>query len=155
MDEAGLPEESLESLKVLHYHLDRKEVSFVAISNHLLDAAKTNRAVSLYRSEPSIDELRTLAKGCLCDNVDDPPVEMKKDLDLIVKFCPVYHEFMKNPEFKRFYGLRDFIHFINFLQRQRSKRGITEKVVMHSLERNFNGSKLFDSIAKEFMNVVS
>jgi hypothetical protein len=26
---------------------------------------------------------------------------------------------------------------------------------MHSLERNFNGSKLFDSIAKEFMNVVS
>ena len=29
MDEAGLPEESLESLKVLHYHLDRKEVSFV------------------------------------------------------------------------------------------------------------------------------
>ena len=43
MDEAGLPEESHESLKVLHYHLDKQEVSFVAITNHVLDAAKTNR----------------------------------------------------------------------------------------------------------------
>lgn len=49
MDEAGLPEESHESLKVLHYYLDRQEVSFVAITNHVLDAAKTNRAVSLFR----------------------------------------------------------------------------------------------------------
>jgi len=34
---------------VLHYHLDQKEVAFVGITNHVLDAAKTNRAVSLFR----------------------------------------------------------------------------------------------------------
>ena len=155
MDEAGLPEESLESLKVLHYHLDRREVSFVAISNHMLDASKTNRAVSLFRSEPSIEELRVLAKGCLCSTPDDPPPELKKDIDLIVKFCPLYHKFMERSEFRRFYGLRDFIHFINFLKRNRGKKGITETVVMHALERNFNGHKMFDQIAREFLGVVS
>ena len=154
MDEAGLPEESLESLKVLHYHLDRKEISFVAISNHMLDAAKTNRAVSLYRSEPSVEELKTLAKGCLCDKPEDPPAELKKDIELITKFCPIYHNFMERPEFRRFYGLRDFIHFVNYLERHRNK-GITPDLVLRGLERNFNGHKLFDTICKEFLGVVS
>ena len=63
MDEAGLPEESHESLKVLHYYLDRQEVSFVAITNHILDAAKTNRAVCLFRPDASEEELKTLVKA--------------------------------------------------------------------------------------------
>ena len=74
MDEAGLPEESMESLKVftvlmitlkltllndlpfsdlsgqvLHKYLDDAVVSFVGITNHILDAAKSNRAVTLFR----------------------------------------------------------------------------------------------------------
>ena len=74
MDEAGLPEERHESLKVqnsnmnialvlhayilqaLHYYLDQQEVAFVAITNHILDAAKTNRAISLFR--PSVSEVQ-------------------------------------------------------------------------------------------------
>ena len=67
MDEAGLPEESLESLKALHYHLDQQDVSFVAITNHILDAAKSNRAVSLVVPEPSKEDLVKLAKDCFCD----------------------------------------------------------------------------------------
>lgn len=43
MDEAGLPEEAKESLKVLHYYLDDPQVAFVAITNRPLDAAKMNR----------------------------------------------------------------------------------------------------------------
>ena len=48
MDEAGLPEEEKESLKVLHYYLEghmsmKAKVGFVAITNHVLDAAKSNR----------------------------------------------------------------------------------------------------------------
>ena len=39
MDEAGLPEHSHESLKILHSYLDNPEVSFVAISNTVLDAS--------------------------------------------------------------------------------------------------------------------
>lgn len=156
MDEAGLPEESLESLKVLHYHLDRKEVSFIAISNHMLDAAKTNRAVSVYRPEPSIDELRTLAKGCLCSNPENPPPELKRDIDIVTKFCPIYHKFMEKTSFRNFYGLRDFIHFVNYLSRNRKQRnGINDKLVMHALERNFNGSPMFEDICREFLHAVS
>ena len=65
MDEAGLPEDKYESLKALHYHLDKQEVSFVAISNHVLDAAKTNRAVSLIRPNSTTQDLHELAKECI------------------------------------------------------------------------------------------
>lgn len=71
MDEAGLPEESKESLKVLHYLLEghmsaSPEVGFVCITNHILDAAKSNRCVCLLRPEPDKDELLCIALGVLC-----------------------------------------------------------------------------------------
>lgn len=70
MDEAGLPEEGRESLKVLHYYLEdhraaAAEVGFVAISNHLLDAAKSNRCALLTRAKPDHEELMNVARGCL------------------------------------------------------------------------------------------
>ena len=138
MDEAGLPEESHESLKVLHYHLDKQEVSFVAITNHVLDAAKTNRAVSLFRPEVSDKGLEILAKGCWCSTPDNPPPEIKNDLNTIVQFCPAYSSLMKIKRLSKFFGLRDFIHFINYLRRRRTK-GLSPQLVVEALERNFNG----------------
>eukprot|EP01040_Poterioochromonas_malhamensis_P005804 gene5804-6244_t len=69
MDEAGLPEEARESLKVLHYYLEDHmkvdaEVGFVAISNHVLDAAKTNRCAVLLRAPPDHEDLFNIASGC-------------------------------------------------------------------------------------------
>ena len=153
MDEAGLPEESHESLKVLHYHLDRQEVSFVAITNHILDAAKTNRAVSLFRPEASEEDLQTLAKGCLCTTPNDPPPELKKDLEIIVQFCPAYSHLMAKPDFNHFFGLRDFIHFVNYLRRHRDQM-LTPQLVMEALERNFNGSDKFGQICSTFLSMV-
>ena len=152
MDEAGLPEESHESLKVLHYHLDKQEVSFVAISNHVLDASKTNRAVSLFRPEASDDDLKTLAKGCFCSNPDDPPHEIEGDLDTVVSFCKPYSKLMGRKSFSRFFGLRDFIHFVNYLRHKCDEnQSISPQVVMQALERNFNGSGSFEAICKEFL----
>ena len=153
MDEAGLPEESHESLKVLHYHLDRQEVSFVAITNHILDAAKTNRAVSLFRPEASKEDLENLAKGCLCTTPDKPPPELKKDLETIVQFCPAYSNLMTKPDFSQFFGLRDFIHFVSYLRRHRDQI-LTPQLVMEALERNFNGSDSFDEICSTFLSKV-
>ena len=138
MDEAGLPEESHESLKVLHYHLDKQEVSFVAISNHVLDAAKTNRAVSLFRPAVSDKDLETLAKGCLGSLAANTPPEIQKDLETIVRFCPAYQQLMEESKFAKFFGLRDFIHFVNYLRRRRTEM-LTPQLVMEALERNFNG----------------
>ena len=149
MDEAGLPEESHESLKVLHYHLDNPEVSFVAITNHILDAAKTNRAISLFRPEASKDDLETLAKECLGSDPEYPPWE--EDLDMVVKFCTPYSEYMKQPEFSHFFGLRDFIHFVNYLRRKRDKNNpLSLKVVVEAVERNFNGFDASDHFSKFF-----
>ena len=138
MDEAGLPEESHESLKVLHYYLDKQEVSFVAITNHVLDAAKTNRAVSLFRPEVTEEDLRTLAKGCLTPNPENPQAYLRQDLETIVEFCPAFSRLIKDRKLKSFFGLRDFIHFIHFLRKRRTK-GITPQLVAKALERNFNG----------------
>ena len=149
MDEAGLPEESHESLKVLHYHLDNPEVSFVAITNHILDAAKTNRAISLFRPEASKEDLETLAKECLCSDPEYPPRE--EDLDTVVKFCMPYSECMQQPKFSHFFGLRDFIHFVNYLRRKRDKNNpLSLKVVVQAVERNFNGFDVSDHFPKFF-----
>ena len=152
MDEAGLPEESHESLKVLHYHLDKQEVSFVAITNHVLDAAKTNRAISLFRPEASNDDLCTLAKGCFCSNPSNPPPELEVDLKQVVQLCYPYSTLMEGKGFARFYGLRDFIQFVNYLRRKRDdSQSISPQIVMQALERNFNGSEDFDKISGKFL----
>ena len=154
MDEAGLPEESHESLKVLHYHLDKQEVSFVAITNHVLDAAKTNRAISLFRPEPSTEDLCTVAKGCLCSNPDNPKPGLRIDLNRVVRFCKSYSSLMESSSFARFFGLRDFIQFVSYLRRKRDESQIiTPQVVMHSLERNFNGSEDFAEICSKFLKL--
>lgn len=75
MDEAGLPEEGRESLKVLHYYLKssmnvQTAVGFVAISNHVLDAAKTNRCNLLMRNPPDHNELFDITVGCFQMTVD-------------------------------------------------------------------------------------
>ena len=152
MDEAGLPEESHESLKVLHYHLDKQIVSFVAITNHVLDAAKTNRAVSLFRPEASDKDLETLAKGCFCSDRDDPRAELKEDVGKIVSFCRPYCALMKDKSFSRFFGLRDFIHFINYLRRKHDEnQSLNSQVVMEAIERNFNGNENFEAICTSFL----
>ena len=156
MDEAGLPQERHESLKVLHYYLDKQEVSFVAISNHILDAAKANRAVSLYRPEASQEDLQTLAKGCLCSNPNNPPPELKRDVEIVANFCQAYEAVMNKEQFKQFFGLRDFIHFISYLRRKRLQM-LSPQLVMEALERNFNGveAKPFKGICKAFLRTVS
>jgi len=37
-----------------------------------------------------------LARGCLCANPENPPLELKQDLEKIVKFCPVYCQIMED-----------------------------------------------------------
>ena len=154
MDEAGLPEERHESLKVLHYYLDSKEVSFVGVSNHALDAAKSNRALSLFRPEVSSDDLCVLAMGCFCVNPDS--VQEQRDIDIITRFCKAYEEIMSSIDFQKFFGLRDFIHFISYLRRK--KYGIiTSQLVMEAIERNFNGVEevYFEKICQLFLSSVS
>ena len=150
MDEAGLPEEKLESLKVLHYHLDKQEVSFVAISNDILDASKTNRAVSLFRPKATGSELHVLAKSCAFTTDQDP---LEDDEKLVEAFCKSYNYILEDREFKSLFGLRDFIHFVTYLRFNR-KHYLDAQLVVKSLERNFNGTKRFVDICQTFLKEV-
>jgi len=151
MDEAGLPEEKLESLKVLHYHLDKQEVSFVAISNHILVASKTNRAVSLFRPKASFEELYQLANSCVfTDNKNQAKTAEK----LVNAVCESYKKILEDAEFKNLFGLRDFIHFATYLRRKQS-HFLDAQLVIQSLERNFNGTKRFADICQIFLSEVS
>ena len=153
MDEAGLPEESHESLKVLHYHLDRQLVSFVAITNHMLDAAKSNRAVCLFRPDATDEDLTALAKGCLTSEVANPPKRIKKILKKVVKSCEAFTKLMEDDNFSHFFGLRDFVHFISYLRRKKDMK--IERCVVEAIERNFNGYDNFESVFTLFLHEVS
>ena len=154
MDEAGLPEEKYESLKVLHQYLDSNIVSFVAITNRALDAAKSNRAVTLFRPETTEQDLNTLARGCFCSSQDDLPLELQRtNMNKVTRFCPAYSSIMRKTEFQNFFGLRDFIHFIRYLHRKRA-HGISAQVLVHALERNFNGVAEFEVLCQEFLGKV-
>eukprot|EP00796_Vickermania_ingenoplastis_P001552 gene1552-937_t len=66
MDEAGIPEEEKESLKVLHYHLEHNtesKIGFVALTNQVLDAAKSNRCTVVTRMQYDECQLTELALG--------------------------------------------------------------------------------------------
>ena len=150
MDEAGLPEQQLESLKVLHYHLDSREVSLVAVSNHVLDAAKSNRAVSLFRPRVQKKELQELAYECLEKKVT---VNERKSVE---RCCDAYGELILDKEFRYMYGLRDFIHFVTYLRRHRGEiSSIDDQLILKALERNFNGSERFNDICEIFFKAVS
>src|SRR5690606_22263268 len=131
--------------KILHYYLDDpKHVGFVAISNHPLDAAKANRAINVYRPSPSLQDLKSLAAGCL--QRDERSIDTSNLDDHITAFCEAY-SFLENEVgglFARRFKLRDLYHFIRYLRRKGVDKDdgilkIDSNLVLRSLERNFNG----------------
>jgi hypothetical protein len=140
MDEAGIPEESRESLKVLHKVLDNPEVSFVAITNHLLDASKTNRALSLFRSQYVQEDLNELMKECL-PNIPEAANHL----------CEAYFKLMKDDYFQEFFGLRDFIHLGHYLKRNAAMNMLDPQCLMEAIERNFNGYQDYENVCQQFL----
>eukprot|EP00979_Chaetoceros_neogracilis_P011770 scaffold2972_cov257-Chaetoceros_neogracile.AAC.18 len=170
MDEAGLPEESKESLKVLHYYLEghmsiKAKVAFVAITNHVLDAAKSNRCVSLLRQDPREQEMLQIAQGVLFAQKDGglavKLVSMGGNATTRERFasllCVAYKRVVSKSELEDFFGLRDFIYLLQDI-RTRSQLieqtlHISSDILLHALERNFNGLqfKAFQNLALKFI----
>ena len=153
MDEAGLPEKAHESLKVLHYYLEHPIVSFVAITNHPLDAAKSNRAVCIYRPEIFKNDVEILATDCLGLSGN----ESESTCQTIRRLCDAYTKIMKMTDFSSFYGLRDFVYFLVFLRRKCQKEHYPPTKIINGLQRNFGGLSFDDflKLSSVFLNQVS
>ena len=150
----------------------RASVGFIAISNHVLDAAKSNRCVCLLRAEPDRSELCDISNGCLFDTherskraklVSGLPAGIEVTIgSLIDQLCQTYTE-LTNDEgrfdwFKHFFGLRDFIHALKYLRRtalsaERDGSRIAADHVVCALERNFNGVEpaKFEAVVRVFL----
>lgn len=161
MDEAGLPESERESLKVLHYLLEshmsaKAKVGFVGISNHVLDAAKSNRCVLLLRQEPDEEEMQSITTGVLFDIQDDGSSSVHQvDIDgcllpsrefacrLWKAYASLFRESSGLSHLVTFFGLRDYIFFLKALKRSSktdAQSFITSaKTLISAVERNFNG----------------
>lgn len=108
-----------EALKIVHYLWDNPELAYVTISNRPLDAAKANRAVNVYRSEPSQQDLEMLASSFLSYNLDAHT--NTQQAQCIKACCTAYAELTSNQELnfgRRSGSSRDLHHFFKYLARR-------------------------------------
>ncbi|XP_028396105.1 uncharacterized protein LOC114520095 [Dendronephthya gigantea] len=158
LDEVGLAENSkYNPLKVLHSLLEPgkgkfPDVPVVGISNWSLDAAKMNRAIHLFRPEPSIDDLIETGKSLTLDN--NCQYLGENELKCLAE---AYFEYQTQQTHANFHGLRDYYSLIKNLTRDSNQAGI----VNISLQRNFGGlpgevtniQKIFLHKLKNFMTL--
>jgi E3 ubiquitin-protein ligase RNF213 len=157
LDEAGLPHERKQAMKIMHYYLDHPKVAYVILSNNTLDAAKTNRCVQLMQINSSMEDLKALATGCLCPrDGNKPKAALRQTIEgLCIAFLKCNEEGIladiplqaqgDNKE-KHLFHIRDLVYLLRFLKRAASERGadyadleITEDMLLAGLRRNFNG----------------
>eukprot|EP00761_Pharyngomonas_kirbyi_P011055 gb/GECH01011079.1/.p1 GENE.gb/GECH01011079.1/~~gb/GECH01011079.1/.p1 ORF type:complete len:1561 (+),score=386.09 gb/GECH01011079.1/:1-4683(+) len=127
LDEISLAEQSPHlPLKVLHRELEQKNVSVVAISNYKLDPAKLNRAIHLSRSNPTLDDLESTARGIVTD------IQMEQYLKSLAKAYDYVHSISDS-----FFGLRDYYQLVKYLSRNHD-HSRTATHLLYGVLRNFN-----------------
>ena len=105
-----------EALKIVHYFWDDAEVAFVTISNTPLDAAKTNRAAVVFRSEPTSEDLSKLAYSFFKVNtVQNCSAFMQR---CIQACCQAYGALTSREGTGEKRHLRDFHHFLKYFSRR-------------------------------------
>lgn len=123
-----------------------------------MDAAKTNRTVTVYRSEISSQDLVQLAKYSLTSGNLPLSWNMEEET-MINSIVEVYENLMndkRRPHIRQFFGLRDFIHFFAYLGHSKNHKDdvIKPQAVMEALSHNFNGTKDFNGIVQVFFKAV-
>ena len=167
MDEMGLAEISHNNpLKVIHYELEKEKevdrVSFVGISNWIMDASKMNRVVYLINQEPDEEDLIITSR----EIVRSYESYIKRKVNYYEKYqnyfdtlSKAYYSFIEtkkalNNENSFFHGSRDFYSLIKttmediiknmdsiedlFLSANKKKNKLYE-ICLRNIERNFGG----------------
>lgn len=122
----------------------------------MLDAAKTNRMVVVYRSEISSSDLLQLAKHSMSMGKFER-YQNQGEEQVITSLVKIYENLMNKSQFGKFFGLRDFIHFFTYLGQSKVNTNdmVKPQSIMEALEHNFNGTADFEDIVKKFFQAVS
>ena len=173
-DEMGLAENSVNNpLKVIHSQLEYDEnefkVSFIGISNWVLDSSKMNRGISLLIPQPDLNDLIDTAKK-IAQSYDKNILERYDSFfEILSKTYYNYKDKIKNTKYEDFHGNRDFYHLIKIAAKkivkyEESKKNkkilenkadnsyenkIIEEICISSLERNFGGFNNSINIIKD------
>lgn len=180
LDEGGLPSEARNALKVIHYKLDHPVVSSVIMTNRMLDAAKSNRAMLVVRDIAADDdgELLPLARGIFEIAAEDTAQARLQNrfvaagshslqrTDAILRgIADAFGSVNKLSQVARsglIYQRRDFIHLLRHLHRCSRKSGagsvvITAEGLLDSVQRHLNGlhQDAFKAVASHFFDHVN
>ena len=146
LDEVGLADSSPHlPLKVLHRLLEEpieEQIAVVGLSNWALDAAKMNRALFLYRSNPTREDLQLTAVKIMGAT---PARDLQECLPALVRAYLSVHAAQQQggalQQFSGFYGLRDFYTMIKQLQAcaQIHHLHVTTHLLQWVTRRNFSG----------------
>lgn len=111
-----LAQDGGEALKIVHYFWDDAKCAFVTISNTPLDAAKTNRAAMVFRSEPSPEDLSKLAHSFFNTSIVSSCSAYMQHC--IKACCQAYAALIARNETGQKRHLRDFHHFLKYFNRR-------------------------------------
>ncbi|GAM22490.1 hypothetical protein SAMD00019534_056650 [Acytostelium subglobosum LB1] len=167
IDEAGLVDDLMSPMKVMHDYLDKVshkmdksavDIAVVILSNKVLDAAKTNRMMMLvHPATITPEDEKALVIGCLFGNHRLTVVEDQ----ICMALCKSYREVNKHSQDTKenMFHQRDFVFFLRHLEREiKLNKGVfSPKVLLNSLERNFGGipPQQFKALASEFFKDLS
>ena len=164
-DEMNLAEESKNNpLKVIHsqleYYDNKDKVSFIGISNYILDASKMNRGIHLSILELDKEDLQLTAHE-IVKSVEETLLKDNVDIfnNLSFAFCE-YKSYLKENknDLYDFHGNRDFYYMIKIAAYKMIKNNNKIDSALKSIERNFGGFELenkLDSITlfkEKFLN---
>ena len=174
-DEMGLAEHSPHNpLKVIHSELeydlneDDKKISFLGVSNWMLDASKMNRGITVTIPDPNENDIKktsiTIAKSYLDEELDNNIKLFFENLGM--SFYEYKQEFIKKKILKKyldFHGNRDFYHMIKYPstkirealnQNKIIDNNFLSNLAIKGLERNFGGLILDENKYTNGINLI-
>ena len=174
-DEMGLAEHSPHNpLKVIHSELeydlneDDKKISFLGVSNWMLDASKMNRGITITIPDPNENDIKktsiTIAKSYLDEELDNNIKLFFENLGM--SFYEYKQEFIKKNILKKyldFHGNRDFYHMIKYPstkirealnQNKIIDNNFLSNLAIKGLERNFGGLILDENKYTNGINLI-
>ena len=174
-DEMGLAEHSPHNpLKVIHSELeydlnkDDKKVSFLGVSNWILDSAKMNRGITITIPDPNENDIKktsiTIAKSYLGENLDNNIILFFENLGS--SFYEYKQEFKRNNILKKYedlHGNRDFYHMIKYPSTKIKEalkfninidKNFLANLAIKGLERNFGGLNIDENNYTNGVNLI-